>query len=105
MILKSYNVAKKVIQLTVSDVRMLGTATSNPPSSLFVSGLDNLGSIQQANEQKFIVLTSREYSSQGFLLGFSAVSTGRTVLISASSDSENLHTKRRLSFPCLFSKR
>jgi hypothetical protein len=75
---------------------VFGTAMS---SSSEPSSFD--GRAVCANEQKFIVLTSRIWRSHGCFRGSGGVSTGRTVLIEASSSSESFHTTSLLSFPCL----
>jgi len=63
---------------------------------------DTSGSmIHCAKEQKFMVFTWRTWRSQGCFLGSGVVSTGRTVLIEASSSSEHFHTTSLLSLPCL----
>jgi len=55
----------------------------------------------QANEQKFIVFTSREKRIHGCFRGSGGVSTGSTTLIDSSSSSDNFHITNLLSFPCL----
>jgi hypothetical protein len=81
---------------TVSELIVFGTAMS---SSSELSSFD--GRSVWAKEQKFIVLTSRIWRSHGCFRGSGGVSTGRTVLMDASSSSESFHTMSLLSFPCL----
>ena len=88
------------LKLTVSEVIMFGTATrissdeSCPDERLGDAGV-------QANEQKFIVLTSTMCKIHGCFLGSGAVSTGNTELIDSSSTSDSFHTTNLLSLPCL----
>ena len=83
--------------LTLSELNVLGTATSN--SSISNDVAEVFG--QEENEQKFIVFTSRICDTHGCFLGSGGVSTGRTVLIEGSSSSENFQTMSLLSFPWL----
>lgn len=78
---------------TVSELRVLGTAI-NSSSSEFCNDA-------WANEQKFMVFTWSICNSHGNLRGSVGVSTGRTLLIEASSSSDSFHTTSLLSLPCL----
>jgi hypothetical protein len=84
---------------TVSELMVFGTAMS---SSSEQSSCD--GRAVCANEQKFIVFTSRICRSHGCLRGSGGVSTGKTVLMEASSSSESFQTTSLLSFPSLQQK-
>jgi hypothetical protein len=82
--------------LTVSELIVFGTAIKSS------SERDSEVSTRHcAKEQKFMVFTWRTWSSHGCLRVSGGVSTGRTVLMEASSSSENLHTMSLLSLPCL----
>lgn len=81
--------------LTLSELKVLGTAISN--SSRSDEAAEIVG--QEENEQKFIVLTSRICDIHGCFLSSGGVSTGRTVLNEDSSSSENFQTMSLLSFP------
>ncbi len=48
-----------------------------------------------------MVLTCRMWRSHGCFLGSGEGSTGRIVLMDASSSSESFHTTSLLSLPCL----
>lgn len=79
---------------------MLGTATS---SSSDDAGLSRLAG-HEANEQKFMVLTSSMCRTHGCRLSDTDWSRGRAVLSAASSPSLSFHTINRLSLPCLRKK-
>ncbi len=83
--------------LTVSEVRVLGTATNNSSSSAVLL----LGREHFAKEQKFIVFTSSICRSHGAGRGVGGVSTGKTVLKDFSSSLESFQMHSLLSFPCL----
>ena len=83
---------------TVSEDMMLGTAMSSSSDASFE---DVGGRGVCANEQKFMVLTCKMWRSHGCFRGSGGVSTGKTVLMDASSSSESFHTMSLLSLPCL----
>ena len=84
---------------TVSEDMMLGTAMSSSSDASFEDVGGRRGVC--ANEQKFIVLTCRMWRSHGCFRGSSGVSTGKIVLMDASSSSDSFHTMSLLSLPCL----
>lgn len=88
---------KKNKRLTASDDRVFGTAIRASLSS--ERGSDDISHREKV--QKFMVLISSMYSSQGFGLSSAAGSTGSVFASESSSASRSCQTMSLLSLPCL----
>lgn len=88
---------KKNKRLTASDDRVFGTAIRASLSS--DRGSDDISHSEKV--QKFMVLISSMYSSQGFGLSSAAGSTGSVFASESSSASRSCQTMSLLSLPCL----